>query len=180
MSTPRTPHRVTFWVTLVVSAVLVVVGFAALSLVNAKQGEIRSELSSQKIFFPAKGSEPLAKLENPADRAAMEQYAGQQMTTGPQAKVYAEHFIHAHMMAATGGLSYAEVGNALKADPKNEDLIKAKASALNGNMLIGSLKGTDAWWTVTGYGITAATVLVVVGFGLFGLTLVVAVVRRRV
>jgi hypothetical protein len=56
-----------------------------------------------------------------ADQAALAQYAGQPLTTGPQAKAYADHYIAVHMSEASGGKTYSEVSGqyiAQCSDPK--------------------------------------------------------------
>src|SRR6516225_10968401 len=57
--------------------------------------EVRDQLEAQKIYFPASDSPELAVPEFEAVR----QYAGQQLTTGDQAKVYADHYIANHLKA---------------------------------------------------------------------------------
>ena len=37
------------------------------------------------------------------DKAALQPYAGQQMTTGKQAQAYADHYIAVHLDATAGG-----------------------------------------------------------------------------
>ena len=59
------------------------------SFVNS---EVHNQLAAQKIVFPAANS-PAIKALPKADAAAMKQYAGQTMTNGAQAEVYADHFI---------------------------------------------------------------------------------------
>ena len=39
----------------------------------------------------------------------MRQYAGQQLTTGAQAQVYADHFIAVHLNEIGGGKTYAQL-----------------------------------------------------------------------
>ena len=51
--------------------------------------QVHDQLAAQQIFFPAAGSDAIKAPEF----AAMHQYAGQQLTTGDQAEVYADHFI---------------------------------------------------------------------------------------
>src|ERR1700682_4528612 len=63
---------------------------------NFATSQVRGQLAAQQIFFPAAGSAALTSLP-PADAAAMSVYAGQQMTTGPQAETYADHFIAVHL-----------------------------------------------------------------------------------
>ena len=54
--------------------------------------------------------------------AAVRQYAGQQLTTGDQAKVYADHFIASHLKAMGGGKSYAELSGEALARPDDAEL----------------------------------------------------------
>ena len=58
-------------------------------------GEVRDQLAAQKIYFPATDSPELAAPEFEPVR----QYAGQQLTTGDQAKAYADHYIASHLKA---------------------------------------------------------------------------------
>jgi hypothetical protein len=43
----------------------------------------------------------------PPTRRRSRPYAGQQLTTGPQAKAYADHYIAVHMNEASGGKTYS-------------------------------------------------------------------------
>ena len=47
----------------------------------------------------------------------MRQYAGQQMTTGAQAEVYADHFIANHLKEIGGGKTYAQLSAEAMAQP---------------------------------------------------------------
>jgi hypothetical protein len=55
--------------------------------------EVHTRLAAQQIYFPAANSPAVAAPEF----AAMRQYGGQQLTTGAQAEVYADHFIANHL-----------------------------------------------------------------------------------
>ena len=70
--------------------------------------QVHSQLASQKIFFPPKGSPATAA----APFAAMRKYAGEQLTTGAQAETYANHFIAIHLSEVAGGKTYAQVSSA--------------------------------------------------------------------
>src|SRR5262249_21280684 len=99
---------------LVLAAVLPVAGGLLAwghSFVDAQAG---TQLPAQKIVFPAKGNPELKALP-PADAAAMGQYAGQTMTTGAQAKVYADNFIAVHLSKMGG--TYAELSGKALAQP---------------------------------------------------------------
>ena len=74
---------------------------------------MRDQLAEQQIYFPASGSAELAAPEFEPVR----QYAGQQLTTGDQAKVYADHFIANHLKVMGGGETYAELSGEALARP---------------------------------------------------------------
>lgn len=69
--------------------------------------QVNTQLSEQHITMPtdATGLSALPK----ADAAALSKYAGQPLTTGPQARAYANHYIAVHMAEASGGKTYSEV-----------------------------------------------------------------------
>ena len=102
--------------------------------------EVTSQLSEQLISFPAKGSSGL-----PAAQAG---YAGKQVTTGPQAKAYAD-MIETHIKEATGGKTYSRVSAAAMAAPNDTKLAGQKQTAFMGESLRGSLMGAYQAWEVT-------------------------------
>ena len=104
------------------------------------QHEVTSQLSEQLISFPAKGSASLP--------AAQSGYAGQQVTTGPQAKAYAD-MIETHVKEATGGKTYSQVSAAALAAPNDTKLAGEKQTAFMGESLRGSLMGAYQAWEVT-------------------------------
>jgi hypothetical protein len=80
--------------------------------------EVSNQLAAQKIYFPASDSPELTAPEFEAVR----QYAGQQLTTGQQAKVYADHYIANHLQAMGGGKTYAELSGEALARPDDPEL----------------------------------------------------------
>lgn len=129
------------------TAALVVVGALAWYGHSFATGMVKTELSAQNIYFPAEGSEALAALE-PADREQVERFAGQQLTNGEQAKVYANNFIGAHLREIADGKTYAEVSNEAMANPDDKALQGQKAALFQGETLRGMLLGTGyAFWT---------------------------------
>ena len=112
------------------------------------QNQIRTELTNQKITFPAKGSTGLP--------ASLQSYAGQHVTTGPQAKAYAD-MVEIHVKEATGGKTYSEVSAAYMAGGgKDATLAAQRQTAFMGESLRGSLMSAyQAWelsWLVIGIG----------------------------
>jgi hypothetical protein len=106
--------------------------------------QVHNQLASQKIFFPPKGSPAIAG----AQFAAMQKYAGQQLTTGAQAETYANHFIAVHLSEVAGGKTYAQVSTAALADPKNLTLQGQKTTLFQGTTLRGLLLNAYAFGTV--------------------------------
>jgi len=107
-------------------------------------GQVHDQLAAQKIFFPPAGSDAIKGPEF----AAMQQYAGQQLTTGAQAEVYANHFIAVHLTEVAGGKTYAEVSSAALADPTNATLQGQANTLFKGNALRGLLLNAYAFGTM--------------------------------
>lgn len=128
---------------LVVATVMLVgsgLGFWASSFVSS---QVYDQLSAQKIYFPPAGSKAITGPEFDA----IQQYAGQQLTTGPQAEAYANHFIGVHLNEVAGGKTYAEVSNAARADPTNLKLKAQVETLFRGNTLRGLLLNAYAFGT---------------------------------
>ena len=139
--------------------------FVAAGLLNwgysFANSEITAQLSAQKITFPTADSGGFKAL--PADaQAAMKPYAGMQLTTGKQAKTYADHYIGVHVKGIAGGKTYSEVSGAAlaaqaaaSADPKNATLAANAATLMGqrqtlfmGETLRGLLGYAFAFWQV--------------------------------
>ena len=120
---------------------------------------VSDQLIAQKVVFPAADSGALMALPE-ADQKAMLKYAGQTMSTGDMANVYAMHYISVHMNGIAGGKVYEEVSGAylaksaqLRANP-NDAALKAEVAQLDaqrnalfmGNTLKGLLGFSYAFW----------------------------------
>ena len=150
--------------TLILSGVLLTWGHDFIS------NEVHTQLAAQKIFFPPAGS-PATKAP---EFAAMRQYAGQQMTTGAQAEVYADHFIANHLKVIGGGKTYSQLSAEAIAQPKNAALAAQVATVFKGETLRGLLlnayafgtMGTIAGIAAIGAFIAAVVLLLLSGLGL--------------
>ena len=105
-------------------------------------GEVHSQLAAQKIVFPANGSPAIKAPEF----AAMHQYAGQLMTNGAQAEVYADHFIANHLKVIGGGQTYSQLSAKALTEPKNVALAGQVDAMFKGTLLRGSLLNAFAFW----------------------------------
>jgi hypothetical protein len=103
--------------------------------------QVTTQLSAQKIFFPPKGD----ATASPEIGPFINQYAGQQLTTGPQAQAFADHFIAVHLKESGGGLTYAELSAKARANPTNTEMADQVASAFKGETLRGLLLNAYAF-----------------------------------
>lgn len=128
-------------IVLIVAAALMTWGY---TFVN---DQVSSQLSSQKIVFPASGSPALTALP-PADRAAVTKYAGQLMTNGAQAQTYANNFIGVHLKEIGGGKTYSQLSAEAQAAPHDTALAAKVQTIFQGTTLRGLLLNAYAFWKI--------------------------------
>jgi hypothetical protein len=168
-------RRMTFDVLMAIAGLfLAVTLIAAGGLLTWAHGfignEVHTQLAAQQIYFPAANSPAVAAPEF----AAMRPYGGQQLTTGAQAEVYADHFIANHLKAIGGGKTYAQLSTEAIAQPKNAALAAQVATVFKGETLRGLLLNAYAFGTmgmIAGIAaiaafIAAAVMLLLSGLGL--------------
>jgi hypothetical protein len=156
---------------LFLAAVLVVAGSLLTWANHFVDNQVHTQLSAQQIYFPPKGSQALAA----AEFAPVRQYAGQQLTTGAQAKVYADDFIANHLKAIGGGKTYAALSTQSNANPTDTKLAGTVQTMFRGETLRGLLlnayafgtMGTIAGIAAVASFIAAAVMLVLGGLGLW-------------
>jgi hypothetical protein len=91
---------------LVLAGLLLIAGLVLTSNANFAHNYVHDQLSQQKISF--KTADTLTAEEK--QQACLVTYAGQPLTTGPQAECYANNFINVHLQSIAGGKTYAELG----------------------------------------------------------------------
>ena len=132
---------------LAVTITLVVIGSLTWYGYTFASDMVKVNLSEQKIFFPAEGSEAIKALPE-ADQVEMNKYAGQQLVDGDQAKVYADNYIKVHLSEIADGKTYAEVSTEAMKDPTNAALQGQKTALFQGETLRGILLGSGySYWT---------------------------------
>ncbi len=149
---------------LVLTVVLVLATIGAWAGYTFATNQVGSQLSQEKISFPAAGSVGFDASEYPT----LQQYAGQPVNNGVKAKAYADDYIWHHMMKASGGKTYAEVSSAAKANPANTTLAGLKSTLFQGDMLRSSLLTAYAFsvfGVIAGYAVIVA--LLAAGLVLF-------------
>ncbi len=130
---------------LILAAVLVAAGGLLTWAHSFVSDQVTTQLAAQQIYFPPKGSDALAAKEI---GPYLNQYAGQQLTTGTQAKAYADHFIAVHIEEMTGGQTYAELSSKAMANPDDAKLQGLVATVFKGETLRGLLLNAYAFSTM--------------------------------
>ncbi len=129
------------------TVMLVAIGALAWYGYSFASGMVTEQLSAQRIYFPERDSAAFEAL-SAEDQAEVGRFAGQQLTTGEQAKVYANNYIGAHLENIGGGKTYAEISDEARANPDDAKLQQQKTSLFQGETLRGMLLGTGyAFWT---------------------------------
>ena len=160
---------------LAVAALLVAAG-ALLTWAHVfVDNQVRSELASQKVFFPAKGSDALA---SPEIGPYLNKYAGQQLLTGTQAKAYADHFIAVHVKEIGGGQTYAQLSAKAQANPNDQQLAQTVQTVFRGETLRGLLLNAYAFSTI-GYIAFIASIVAFVGAGVTAVLAVLGFAHAR-
>jgi hypothetical protein len=187
----RTIDMVLIVAGIVVTAVLGAAGVLLTWGSNFAEDYVSDELTSQNIYFPDS-----AALEEQG-RDDLVKYAGQQVTTGPEAEAYAS-FINGHLQGIADGATYAELGApqnearaALAAAQESgeddqtiaelqatvDQITGQRDSLFRGETLRGLLLGTFAWSTIGRIAGIAAT-LAFVAAALMLVLVVLGVVHR--
>ena len=126
---------------LVVAAILLVAGSLLSWGHSFVDNQVSTQLTQQKIFFPEQGP----ATADPKIGPFIDKYAGQQLTTGEQAKAYADHYIAVHLEKSTGGKTYSELSTASRANPKDTALAEQVQTAFRGETLRGLLLNAYAY-----------------------------------
>jgi hypothetical protein len=139
------------------AAAMIAVGVIAIVGGNYAHSQVKTQLSSQQIFFP-----------KPAVWPALKSVAGQQVLTGSQAKLYANDQLQPDMNKVAGGKTYSQVSEAwIAGGMKSATLAAQRQTLFIGTTLKSLLLNASAWAQVGTYAITGGIILLVVGLVLF-------------
>jgi hypothetical protein len=165
----------------ILTAVLLVAGGLLMWASNFVNDNVHSQLSQQKITMPSGKA-----IADPSIKPYLSQYAGQPMTTGAQAKAYADHYILVHMNKASGGKTYEEVSGEYMALSKDKTADPAAVAELGqlrqtlfmGNTLRGLLLNAYAFGVMATVALWGA-IASFVGAGLFFILSLLGIRHRR-
>src|ERR1700689_1854519 len=119
---------------------MIVVGVLAVIGGHYDKQVVHDQLAPQKISFP-----------KPATNPALAPYAGQQVLTGKQAKLYAQDQIGVDLTKVAGGKTYAQVSDEwIAGGMKNEKLAGERTTLFMGDTLKGLLLNAWGWGQIGG------------------------------
>ena len=127
---------------IIAGTVLIIFGAAAIYMGVDGRTTVRDSLKQEQITFGAADDPAIAKFAP--------QWADEQVTTGTQARAFAQ-VIHEHALAGSDGLTYSQMGRFVSAaDPESAAGTSDEAAALKdeqGNAVSNSARNT--WVTAT-------------------------------
>jgi hypothetical protein len=162
---------------LVMAAVLLVAGGLLMWGYSFASGQVHDQLAAQKIVFPTK-SNPEFKALPAADQTAMGAYAGQTLTTGAQAKTYADHFIAVHLAEMGHGKTYSQLSAESLQQPKNTALAGLVQTVFRGTTLRSMLLEAYGFWQLGQIALFAA-IAAFTGAGLLLILSIAGLVHGR-
>jgi hypothetical protein len=137
----------------VAAAGMIVVGALAVVGGHYDKQVVRDQLAPQKIFFP-----------KPATNPGLAAYAGQQVLTGKQAKLYAQKQIGVDLTKVAGGKTYAQVSDEwIAGGMKSTTLAGERTTLFMGETLNGLLLNAWGWSVIGGIATLAGFILILLG-----------------
>jgi hypothetical protein len=141
----------------VAAAGMIVVGILAVVGGSYDKQVVRDQLAPQQIFFP-----------KPATNAGLRPYAGQQVLTGRQAKLYAQKQIGVDLTKVAGGKTYSQISAEwIAGGMKSATLASERTTLFTGETLRGLLLNAWGWSVVGSIATLAGLILIVIGGVLF-------------
>lgn len=126
----------------VAGAVLIAFGVVAIYMGVDGRSTVRDSLKQEQITF--------GTADDPAVAKYAEQWAGEQVQTGEQARAFAQ-IMHEHALEGSGGLTYAQMGRYESAanpdDPAGTSELAAAKTDAQGNPVPNAAR--DTWVTAT-------------------------------
>ena len=181
-------RRLLEWAGLAAGVVLIAFGAVAIYMGVDGRNTVRDNLKQEQIYFGDSSDPAVAKYAD--------QWAGQQLLTGDQARAFAQ-IMRMHALEASGNMTYAQMGRyqskANPSDPKGTNDETAAATDASGAPIANGARNT--WVTETGlstalnvsymaeqlalFGIVVGVALLLTGIGLMILALAVLGGRFR-
>lgn len=158
---------------LIVTVVLIVAGSLLTWGSSFISTQVHNQLAEQQIYFPPASAFAHAKAGTeitPSMGQYMLPYAGQLMTTGAEAEIYADHFIAVHLSEMPYHGVYSLASAAAIANPKSTAIQGEVATIFKGTTLRGLLLNAYAFGEMG----QIAGIAAVISFILAGVMIVLA------
>jgi len=137
----------------VAAAGMIVVGILAVVGGHYDKQVVHDQLAPQKISFP-----------KPATNPALAAYAGQQVLTGKQAKLYAQDQIGVDLTKVAGGKTYSQISAEwIAGGMKNATLASERTTLFMGETLNGLLLNAWGWSVIGAIATLAGIILILLG-----------------
>jgi hypothetical protein len=160
-------RRLLEWGGLAASIVLIAFGAVAIYMGVDGRSTVRDSLKQEQIYF--------GEASDPAVAKHADQWAGEQVTTGNQARAFAQ-VMREHALESSAGLTYAQMGRFQLAsnpsDPKGTDVEAVAAKDVNGTPLPNGARNT--WVTETALSTALNVSFMAEQLALFGMVVGVA------
>ena len=144
----------------VIAVAMIVLGGFAIYGGNFGRDNVQSRLVPEKVTFA-----PYDAM-SPEEQQTLGTFAGQQVTTGPQAEAFAR-YIAGHLLEVNDGKTYAETSAAARADgldAKTAADLSVKADILfKGETLRSIMLNAYGWWTVATIALYVGYTMIVLG-----------------
>jgi hypothetical protein len=132
---------------------MIVVGVLAIIGGSYDKQVVRDQLAPQQIFFP-----------KPATNPGLGPYAGQQVLTGAQAKLYAQKQIGYDLTKVAGGKTYSEISAEwIAGGMKSATLASERTTLFTGETLRGLLLNAWGWAVIGTIATLAGIILILIG-----------------
>ncbi len=153
---------------LVIAIVLIVVGGASVYGGNFGRQSVSDRLTPERVAFP-----PYSAM-TATEQTEVGAFAGQTVTTGPQAEAFAR-YIQGHLAEVNDGKTYSETSAAARAEGLDAQTVadlSAKADTLfKGETLRSILLNAYGWWTVATIALWAGWFMIAAGIALLVLAI---------
>jgi hypothetical protein len=166
-------RRILEWGGLAASVILIAFGAAALYMGFDGRSTVQDSLKQEQIYF--------GDASDPAVAKYADQWAGQQVTNGDQARAFAK-IMRMHTLEATGGLTYAQMGRyqsaAKPSDQKGTNDETAAAKDTSGQPIANGAR--NIWVTETALTTALNTSYMAAQLSIFGIVVGIALLLTGV
>lgn len=132
---------------LIVAIVLAVAGGLLAWGHSFAQSNVHDQLATQQIFFPDQAA--ITAQDNADISKYVSPYAGQQVLTGVQAEVFANHYVLNHLKEVANGQTYSQVSEKFltmkPTDPNYDTISQERQTLFMGTTLRGMLLNAYAF-----------------------------------